>query len=497
MVRLGLILLPLVLLMGVASVAPGADAAPAEDGGDFFFFEWSPGSGEVVAAGSKRVPFSLADGAKRIDFPIGGGGAWPNDKGVIAEADVKLGHIPPVGVIEFWFRCSRDVSVSPHEKVEVTLFKCADLEIVLTEDARGARVTVSAGGRIVAPRHPDRYATEFVHLRKGQWYHFTVSYNAPERNAWRSYLYDVEQPRPAWQKPFRFKHTSAHVRFEGGFTPKDPTRTKPLAVALGPFIWAGGRTTSTADIRARYKRFIKMTGWEPPPNRGEGLQDYGDQKLDLEKLGGDVLFKQSFTDLNVDNWQMEGPGRMAIDDGRLLVTNSDHVTFWLKRKLGRHFVAAWDFKPASREGLAIVFVSANGLEGKDLFDPSLAKRSGVFNQYVRGDLRSYHFSYWAGTRGSANGRKNPGLQMVAICRDRIHLDQVAGRKGPWRIAVARRGPGIDLTVDGRRLLTYTDDGKTRGSVLGEGYLGLRQMKRTGKATYDNLVIRAIEPEPRD
>jgi hypothetical protein len=478
----------LLLLLSVPALLATAASAGAEDGEGRIVFAWTPGEPTAkTAAGA--VPFRLAEGVKLVDCPVGKA-AVPGTDGRIGAADVKLGKLPEQGTISMWLRFSREVQLSRTGGASARLLHCADATISLSEGAGGPGIGIVAGEHLRNPKYRDRFGCGFTHLRAGQWYHFVITYNAPVQNAWRGILNGVTQPEPWWQHPWRFRNDTTRVELAGLLTRKGAA---PLRITLGPVTWRSGQATAK-QVRAELKA---VDGWRVPPNRGEGLQEYA-EPFDPEKLGGGILFEQRFdAPLPAGQWVMEGPGRMAVEGGRLVVRNTDHCTFWLKHKLPRDFVAAWDIQPSQVEGLAIVFIAADGIDGRDLFDPTLAKRTGLFNQYVRGDIRSYHFSYYAGTRGSANGRKNPGLQMVAMCRDIIGAELQAGKKGPWRVALIRRGARIDLAVDGRRFLTFTDDPKLRGPVHGAGYFGLRQMKRSKQIAYDNLVIRRVKPAPME
>ncbi|MFO7900380.1 MAG: DUF1961 family protein, partial [Planctomycetota bacterium] len=381
-----------------------------------------------------------------------------------------------------WLKPSRELRLARKGKAgSAALFQCADLTLRVSEGRGAVGIGLRAGELLRNKKYRGKFGSSFTHLRAGQWYHFAVSYNARVKNAWRGMLYGVTQPLPWWERPFRFADKTTRVELSGRL---EREGAEPAVIAVGPIRWTAGQK-SADEVLAELKA---IDGWTIPENHGEGLQLFT-ERFDAEALGGEVICRKTFDGpLRAADWQLEGPGKMTVEDGRLVVRNSDHVTFWLKKKCPRDFVAAWDIQPSQLEGLAIVFVSANGQGGVDLFDPKLKKRTGQFHQYVRGDIRGYHCSYYAGTRGSANARKNPGLYMLGMCRDIIGEQLRAGKKGPWRVAVARRGPRIDVSVDGQRLITLNDDPDVWGPMHGAGYLGLRQMKRSEMIRYDNLVI---------
>lgn len=446
-------------------------------------FSWSPGNAEA-RVGTGRVAFNLAPGAKLIDCPVGKG-VLPNKDGKIGSCDAKLGAIPEQGTLSFWLKFSREIRLARTGKPgSVPVFRCEDLRFNVGEGAGGPSIALVAGKLLRNARYRGKFGCEFTHLRAGQWYNFTVTYNAPVKNAWRGMLYGVTQPEPWWEWPFRFENKTTRIELSGLLKREG---AEPAVIAVGPVVWLGGQLT------AKYlmSELNAIKGWEVPPNRGEGLQVFT-EPFDAEALGGEVIYENKFDGpLDMSEWQLEGPAKLKVVNGRLEIHNTSHIALWLKKKCPRDFVAAWDLQPSQVDGLAIVFISADGLGGKDLFDPSLKRRTGQFHQYVRGDIRGYHFSYYAGTRKSANGRKNPGLQLVAVCKDIIGADLMAGKKGPWRVAVIRRGARIDMTVNKQRFLTFIDDPKVRGPIHGGGYLGLRQMKRSKLIRYDNLMIRKL------
>jgi hypothetical protein len=449
-------------------------------------FSWTPGDAKArTQAGAAEM--TLAEGAKLVGCPVGKG-VVPNEDGEIGACEVKLGKIPEKGTLSIWLKPSRELRLAREgEPGSVPLLHCEDLTLTLAEGKGAVSLGVRAGQLLRNKKYRGKFGCAFTQLRANQWYHFAVTYNAPVKNAWRGLLYGVTQPEPWWEWPFEFANKTTKIELSGLLAREG---AEPVAVAVGPITWFA-RAVDAEYVLSELK---SIKGWEIPENHGEGLQVLA-EPFDAEALGGKVIYENAFNKpLKKDDWKLEGPATMKVEDGRLVVRNTDHVTFWLKKKCPRDFVAAWDVQPSQVEGLCIVFISANGQGGKDLFDPTLKKRTGQFNQYVRGDLRSYHFSYYAGTRGSANARKNPGLYMMGMCRDIIGEQIQAGKKGPWRVAVARRGPRIDVSIDGRRLITLNDKADIWGPMHGAGYLGLRQMKRSKMVRYDNLVIRELKGE---
>jgi hypothetical protein len=156
------------------------------------------------------------------------------------------------------------------------------------------------------------------------------------------------------------------------------------------------------------------------------------------------------------------------------------------------FVLEFTVRPQNRqEGLNIIFFSTRGAGGKDIFDPTLAPRTGVFRQYHSSDLNGYHISYWAGARGTANVRKNAGFALVATGPDRI-ID--AAPNAFQVVRVYKRGGTIRLMVDDIISVAWDDDGRTHGPVWNHrGWIGLRQMGHTVRCEYDDLKVFPCKP----
>jgi hypothetical protein len=110
----------------------------------------------------------------------------------------------------------------------------------------------------------------------------------------------------------------------------------------------------------------------------------------------------------------------------------------------------------------------------------------VFAQYHSSDLNGYHISYWAGTRGTANVRKNAGFKLVATGPDRV----VNGPADAFQVVrLYKRGGTIRLMVDDIISVAFDDDGKTYGPVWNHsGWIGLRQMGHTVHCEYDSLTV---------
>jgi hypothetical protein len=105
-----------------------------------------------------------------------------------------------------------------------------------------------------------------------------------------------------------------------------------------------------------------------------------------------------------------------------------------------------------------------------------------------GDLNCYHTSYFAGAgRTTTNLRKNHGFYLV----DNGPIGIQSGDRDVHKVALFKNGGTIRLAVDGRCVIEWHDDGNHYGPILGEGKIGLRQMKPT-TAEYRNLTVSKLK-----
>jgi hypothetical protein len=172
-----------------------------------------------------------------------------------------------------------------------------------------------------------------------------------------------------------------------------------------------------------------------------------------------------------------------------------NYVFWCRRKFPADIAVEWDFRPIREPGLAMFWFCADGRDGKDLFDPSLAPRHGEYRQYHSGDINAYHASYFRRkniqherTFHTTNLRKSAGFHLVAQGADPI--PSVIDVLGSYRIQVIRCGGHVRFSVNGLCLYEWFDDGQAYGPVLGGGYIGFRQMAPL-IADYSNLVVRQV------
>ena len=208
------------------------------------------------------------------------------------------------------------------------------------------------------------------------------------------------------------------------------------------------------------------------------------------------IYQTAFDDPGeLKNWQLEGGKRAGIENGKFILENAsreNHLVCWLKQEVPADFLLEFKMRPKDRkEGLAIAFFSARGLNGESIFDPKLKPRTGAYPQYNRGDLNAYHVSYWKGGDNTPNLRKSAGFHLVA---QGANLVKDATADVFQTIRVYKRGGKIRLLVDDVVGLAWDDDSKSFGPVLGSGWIALRQMGHTVRCEYDDLKIYPLRAE---
>lgn len=208
---------------------------------------------------------------------------------------------------------------------------------------------------------------------------------------------------------------------------------------------------------------------------------------DKDPQAGQLIYYSAMdNEQSVTGWTMEGLAKVAFKDGWLEMhspNKAEHHVFWCSQDFPESFIAEWEVQNlAIDSGLLIVFFSALGVNGQDIFDKSLAARDGTFDQYTLGDIKSYHISYYANVahepgRVHANLRKNNTFSLLQSGDEGIPTLSTAIHK----VKLIKNKAHIRLYIDGRKAIDYVDDqplvaGVNTGKTLGAGKIGLRQMQ---------------------
>ena len=199
----------------------------------------------------------------------------------------------------------------------------------------------------------------------------------------------------------------------------------------------------------------------------------------------------------MSDWVAEGPLNLARHEGGLELTGKlddkqfgDHAhwTFWCPVEFPDCIRISWEFLPLAEPGLAMVFFSAAGHGGRDLFSPQLAPRTGYYPQYHSGDIDALHVSYfrhkYAEERAfrTCNLRKSAGFELVAQAADPLPPTEDA--LDFYKMELVKDGARVEFSINGLPVLDWMDPGE---QVLGRGYFGFRQMAPL-RAAYRNLAV---------
>ena len=280
-----------------------------------------------------------------------------------------------------------------------------------------------------------------------------------------------------------------------------------VCLAAGPF------KTALVSAEPRYLDETQARAQVPEPMLGKhaelfGVREKEPASIEVASRLGKLLYESALAESALDapgsmeGWVMEGPGVTAFEDGWMKMASEEadsaskegHIVYWCPGDFPESFVAEWEMRITSKSGLCIVFFSARGLNGEDIFDPSLPKRTGIFRQYHTGAISCYHISYYASTPSSpgritSNMRKNSGFYLVANGPPGIE----PGSDAVHAVRLIKDAAHIQLQVDGKVIIDWTDDGKRYGPVLGGGKIGLRQMQWT-VGQYRNFRVYELRRE---
>jgi hypothetical protein len=139
----------------------------------------------------------------------------------------------------------------------------------------------------------------------------------------------------------------------------------------------------------------------------------------------------------------------------------------------------------------MLFFSALGHGGRDLFSADLAPRTGYYPQYHSGDIDALHVSYFRHKYESerafrtCNLRKSAGFELVAQGAD--PLPPTGDAVDFYRMEVLKEGPRVAFSINGLPLIEWSD---RSDKVLGGGRVGFRQMAPL-KAAYRNFTVEKI------
>ncbi len=205
---------------------------------------------------------------------------------------------------------------------------------------------------------------------------------------------------------------------------------------------------------------------------------------------------------DVADFVLEGDAKISFENGRMRLENARQAAegqkanyvFWCPKDFPADVLIEWDFWPLREPGLCILFFSATGRNGEDLFDPSLQKRTGEYPLYHHGDINAFHVSYFRRKEPderqfhTCNLRKSYGFHLVTQGADPI--PDVADAKGPYHLSLLKKGSRVSFFVNDLEVFRFDDDGETYGPLLTGGKIGFRQLAPL-VGEYANLNVYAL------
>jgi hypothetical protein len=217
-----------------------------------------------------------------------------------------------------------------------------------------------------------------------------------------------------------------------------------------------------------------------------------------------LIYENSLnSEKDVEGFVLEGSACISFPEGRMRMENridpsegqKANFVYWCPEEFPADISISWDFWPLREPGLCILFFSAKGMEGKDIFDPSLAERNGEYDKYHHGDINALHVSYFRRRYEeerafhTCNLRKSYGFHLVAQGADPI--PSVEDTRAPYHIELVKYSNEVWFYINELCIFNWIDDGKTFGPLLQGGKIGFRQMAPL-VAEYANLKVYTIE-----
>jgi hypothetical protein len=205
---------------------------------------------------------------------------------------------------------------------------------------------------------------------------------------------------------------------------------------------------------------------------------------------------------DIKGFVLEGSANISFPQGRLRLENAlsaeegqkANYVLWCPEDFPSDVRIEWKFRPLKEPGLAILFFSAKGRGGEDIFDSSLAKRTGEYVQYHHGDINAFHVSYFRRKEPderalhTCNLRKSYGFYLVSQGGDPIPDADECNQM--YRIALEKKENIVRFLVEEVEVFRYVDDGQTYGPLLSGGKIGFRQLAPM-IAEYADLKVYAL------
>lgn len=206
---------------------------------------------------------------------------------------------------------------------------------------------------------------------------------------------------------------------------------------------------------------------------------------------------------DIKDFVLEGSAVYSFPQGRLRLENAisanegqkANYVLWCPEDFPADCYIEWEFLPIKEPGLCILFFSAKGSNGEDIFDSKLAPRTGEYPLYHHGDINAFHVSYFRRKEDderafhTCNLRKSYGFHLVAQGGDPI--PNVEDVKEPYTISLLKHNNEVRFFINGLETFSFIDDGNTYGPLLQGGKIGFRQLAPL-IGEYANLKVYEIK-----
>lgn len=190
---------------------------------------------------------------------------------------------------------------------------------------------------------------------------------------------------------------------------------------------------------------------------------------------------------DVKDFVLEGKALISFPEGKMRLESvispeegqKANYVYWCPEDFPSDVCIEFNFKPIKEPGLGMLFFAAKGRGGEDIFNPTLAKRTGEYIQYHHGDINAFHVSYFRRKEPderqfhTCNLRKSYGFYLVSQGADPI--PDVSDVTDPYHLSLKKKGNCVSFSVNGLKVFEFEDDGETYGPLLSGGKIGFRQL----------------------
>jgi len=223
--------------------------------------------------------------------------------------------------------------------------------------------------------------------------------------------------------------------------------------------------------------------------------------MNVSKRKGKLIYTSKMsTQADIADWILEGPAEITFKENSMIMQSkvpnppagtNGHFNIWCPADFPKCFIAEWEYRPVSEYGISLVFFATRGLNGENIFDPTLAKRDGVFQPYVNGDIHNYWIVFYSNhlrmrvtNYATTYLNKSSPSSILSIGKTGI----VPGSTVFHHVRLIKDDGHIQFQVNDKVVLDFIDTGSDRwGPVLDGGKFSFRQMAFTIGA-YKNFNV---------